>query len=93
MKAVVSRAVRLRECPLGELPLYSLKNMPVFLTFGFPSAVAGHKGMFIPADNIVKPLYNGHIMIVIHGKIRIIYMKEDQRFFFRFLFSTAKLRL
>ena len=51
MKAVVSRAVRLRECPLGELPLYSLKNMPVFLTFAFPAAVAGHKGMFIPGDN------------------------------------------
>ena len=92
MKAVVSRAVRLQECPLGELPLYSLKNMPVLLTFAFPSAVAGHKGMFIPAD-IVKPLYNGHIMIIIHGKIRIIYMKEDQRFFFRFLFATAKLHL
>ena len=73
MKAVVSRAVRLRQCPLEELPLYSLKNMPVFLTFAFPSAVAGHKGMFIPAD-IVKPLYNGHIMIVIHGKTRIIYV-------------------
>ena len=45
--------------------------MPVFLTFAFPSAVAGHKGMFIPAD-IVKPFYNGHIMIIIHGKIGII---------------------
>ena len=78
---VVSRAVRLRECLLGELPLYSLKNVPVFLTFAFPSVVAGHKGMFIPAD-IVKPLYNGHIMIIIHGKIRIIW-KKIKFFFFQ----------
>ena len=84
---VVSRAVRLRECLLGELPLYSLKNMPVFLTFGFPSAVAGHKGMFIPAD-IVKPLYNGHIMIIIHGKIRIIWKKIKD--FFSGFFSQLQ---
>ena len=89
VKAFVSRAVRIRECPLEELPLYSLKNMPVFLTFAFPSAVAGHKGMFIPAD-IVKPIYNGHIMIIIHGKIRIIWKKIKDFFFQGFFFATAK---
>ena len=40
----------------------------------FPQQLQGIRGCLFQEIIIVKPLYNSHIMIIIHGKTRIIYV-------------------